>query len=1040
MANLTQEQQELLEKMNDVFGISKGIHRSSFSGARDRERSGQTGKGLSADKTFKNLQEAMKDLTDAAKKTAKVHEETGKIVRDENDEYTEALQRVQKSLDNSGSALDDLTDEYQRLSRTSIPEQHAIIESYSKASKGLTTEMGKGIRNASLFNASLISSHTQLNENSLQYGTFLKNLGSSANKLDSGFLKAAGVFDAETKQIKEGLNADDFAKLHIQVGQAETALAESLGGVAGKGGILSKSQEELAAAISAGREGATELRTKLATAAAALMKQGFSVHEELDKNATPIKNDQDHEIGRAVDASKLDELMKNEKMLLEVAKRMGEISTTNATTMGQFAAQGRVASSVVGNLIDKFKNAGDTVVGFAGKLAEAGTISANFDKMKDGLKGLYKEMTDFNIAQIPATFKGVQWAAMKMGMSFEETVKFMQENKRTLALYGDGGFGALSGKLKDTFGKFGYNMKQASEVIGPAIDSAIGAGINIKNGDQLNNFIDKSMDSFKNISGIVDISAKDYMKMNADLLRNHEIQGRMLGMDKQRALAYQQELIAVRDNYVQMGLSTEQAQEMVKAQEAQQREKVTSKVREAAKGMALAQASGMSAEDSQRYFQLSLKKRNPEEDKEFAKLSGSIGQAAEAMEQNASDQGGTGAYLGVQAMREQLQPTGGAGQIMNQAQGIQTAARAGTAVTQPEARAAGEKGAGNPDVANLGNVVNNISSILENNFSKAAVGAVLGLGGVALQSAFAARALGNLAGGKGLGGILRMIPKIGKPLDALLGKIPLLNKFGGFGGFGEGAVGAAEGVGEAAAVGEGAATAATVGEGAAAATTAGEGAAAVAGGISAATLGAIAAAAAAGGTALYAGYKAARGEDASNWISDLDAKLPGGGLGGMMGSVMGWMDGSDKKVDAMLKGTDAKAKAAPAPVAAVSAPDVVTPPPAVTPMPTPVATPVEMQPVTVNSTPAKTTPGKDVNKTTTTASAQDTGTPDDTETILSVSDEDAQEQLQTISDSLLTAVKLLQQMVDRGNEVPERAASIATRPMTTSFAYNTGRA
>src|SRR5690606_1480559 len=106
----------------------------------------------------------------------------------------------------------------------------------------------------------------------------------------------------------------------------------------------------------------------------------------------------------------------------------------------------------------------------AGK-ALAGTAAgtAGFTGVKNAVFDIVGQLADFNIAHVPKSFADTNIASIKLGMSFQETVRFMQENKRTMAIFGDG-FDQVTDQLKGTFGKFGFNMQQASEVIGPATE------------------------------------------------------------------------------------------------------------------------------------------------------------------------------------------------------------------------------------------------------------------------------------------------------------------------------------------------------------------------------------------------------------------------------------------------------------------------------------------------------------------------------------------------------------------------------------------
>lgn len=740
-----------------------------------------------AAQSFAGLIQRQKKLADLTEKVANMTDKElrtsveGQKIREE---YNKALAESAADLEQN-TALNLKTREVQKLVNMQMHEQQAAIRRNIMGNKDLTSNMSKVQRGASLLGASLLESNVNFREGSTEYSAWIDELTESSkglNALGDSFLRSAGIIDNVTGDIRDNISAKDFAGLRLKLGEAQEAISESFAGleaigVSGMQDAINRISELSKLSTVAG-EGAIDpeqvkqlqlLKERLRDTAEQLAKSNISMGKfahMFDENGKMTEDAFDNLQSSAEDLGVHINSV-NSTLSAAAAKQdaLGKAAHTATGKMSMFVAA--LSKDPGGFMLEKLQ----------GKFGTIASIMSGVSQFASGAKQVWKEASEFNVAQVPSSFMDVQKASIKMGMSFEATTKFMQENKRMLAMYGSEGFDTLIGQSKDTFAKFGYNMQQASELVGPAIEAGISSGINVRSGDALNKFIDQSMDSFKNISGIVNISAKEYMALNAELLNSQEIAGTMVGMDQQRAQAYAQDIISLRNEYTQRGLSVQQANELLKIQQQQQREKISTKFMGAAKGMALAQSLGLSSQESSRYQQLSLKgNRSKEESNELQEISSKMGKAMEEQRVNAYDQS-TGAGMAKDIMYENLLPEGAARQMIDKGVQFAQAERAGTVTTPEVARKAGEKATGSEAMADMGNVVNNVSSLMSNGFTTALVGATMALGGLALQAKGGIGGLLGNIGGKGVGGIAgEAVGSVGGKASGILGKVGNIGK------------------------------------------------------------------------------------------------------------------------------------------------------------------------------------------------------------------------------------------------------------------------
>ena len=984
-----------------------------------------------------------------------------------NQKQVQLVEHYNEILRKSAGHLEDLSTEVDKLIGKGYYEQQQALTILNKRTKGFTSALAQNQRTASLFNAALISSQKIVSEGTFEYEKFMEDLSKASKNLNEGMLKRAGVYDEETKNLREDLTHNDFSRLSQMMGVAQTSITESLAGLKDiginnfddltkasddnkKGKTLHANvpQDQLTAEQLNGKQlDLTEARTRINAAltkiAQDLIIQGHDLGGKFTEVAAQIG-----ETGQ-ITADQLstirNEVNAGGPALIANFKKINDQLDASMTAI---SAEAEARNNIVG-MMKKRMNAENALVFAKDKLVaalSAVSIGAAVSNLTTKLKDAYQQIVDFNIAEVPASFWQVQKASVAMGLSMKDTVEFMQRNKRLMALYGDG-FSDETSKMKSVFAGFGYNMAQAAGLVAPSVEAAIASGVNVKDGQALNKFISQTMNSFKDISGVVDTTAAEFIKMNADLMSSSDIANTMIGLDRTHAQAYQQEIMQLQKHYLLMGLSNQQTQELIQAQKAQQREKVTSKIKDAAKGMMMIQQSGGSAADAQRYFQLSLNgNRSDEEEKEFFELSKKKVKLREE-QRNAAYARDNNAGLVTDVFQGSMASEGASAEIDKKAEAAVRADKANLGVDAKTAKKQRDKALGDDLVTTTSNMVNMFNSLLNIPLVATSLAAAGALGALT----FNAMSLGKVLGAKNFGEFFKLFGKEGlNGLKSLLG----------VGAVSTGGVVAST----AGTVAAGAAGAGAVGAGAAGAEAA---AASKAAKISKyGKLGGKAfglAGVAYGAYETYQDYEDVSRKEATGEITKQEASTKkggavgkglgaglggwggmvagaklgamagtffgpvgtaiGGALGGLAGAAFGaWMGG---------KGGETIGEAAGTAVAGSDvAKDIESP-----------AQPAQQKPPTVESNQAQPT-GKDDKKTNVNKET-DTSKSESDSGILNVADKTSQEQLLAIAQSMTTMVDLLKTISSDGLkasvELPAQQYSSGQRRLPSAYEYQTGR-
>lgn len=773
--------------------VGSGSFGTPQSGARDGRRDDYdpNKKLRRGTKEYERVERATKGYDAAAKKFMSVSGKLSSNIADASDD----LKVLRQSWQEGSEAMFDMKERIDKWgdSQTAMNSQTArIVASMSR----FTNYLAKTTKAQSLLYAEQLTFINKFKD--FEKAAYFDELTRSVGALSATAKKRMKLVDSATGAMRADLDVSDFKRVRTTIGEIESSIKEVLSGTDFKSfaemvdnGRFNESAGDGRSSVDAtgaamGVDKSSINREAVAKIAAMLQAKGMFEPQHENQNVL----DQHGNLKNAAELNKIDwqGLAKSISLTEQSFGRASQQLDKNVDIFND--RWGRLLQSLKNNegraaAIDSMRS---MVAGFL-------SSTAAFKIAKDKIVKAYEEIQDFNIAQIPATYFEVNKASIDLGLSFKDTVKLMDENKRVLAIYGPQKFTSAMSDMSKSFRKYGYTMEQAADMVGPTVESAISAGINIRDPGQLNSFADNMMNQFQKVSGMVKISAQEFAHLNKQLFTSEGTFDTMLGMDVQRRQAYAQDLVQLRTKYVAQGLEIQQAQELVKAQQEQQRGRLKDRNEDAAKLMTAAQVAGLGSDAAMEAFRLATKgRRTADEDARLTELAGQINQGIETATNQGYGASGTGAMGDIlNDLRLDLQPSGAMSQMQKAGSQIQVAKEAGAQVNPDEQKRASDAAKGNESVAQLGQAVNKVSAVINNAFLGSIVASSVALVAFGYQLTKVSALMG------GPKGIVSTITDIAK---GFLGKGKLPGTGGTVAGAAEGAAtGAAAGAAEGAATG-----------------------------------------------------------------------------------------------------------------------------------------------------------------------------------------------------------------------------------------------
>lgn len=704
--------------------------------------------------SFDDIEESVDDLQDIIGSSSKSIGELGKVI-----------ERMRKSTKASDEDLREMSVRASILSNAMQHMRGTIydfdgplygfidhLEKSSKATAHLKTQTAKAAANSAMFSAALMDSSEYLQEGSHRYRAVMQDAANSLRSMSKSFLKNHDLVDAFSGDIKD-INKRDLANVRLSLGSFNSVLTDvkKSFNIQSLQDLIQSKDGNTTLTFDQRSDSNSGLTSGLISAMAVAHKQGLAdfntdSFEFLDKS------------GQITQAA-LDALRANDQLMAKFTKTLLDAESSSEKLANSLDKTAFRTQTALGGFVSSVKELAHPMEFLKNKLsdlASAAAIAANIEKAKSGISNLYREIVNFNAAMVPETYMAVNLAAVKLGLSFEDTVKFMQDNGRLMAIMGND-FSGYTSNLKGTFEKFGLNMEQAAGLTGSLNESMLMSGVNMRDSDSMNQYISDSLASWQSIAAVSGETSQQYLQAKADILSSDVVKDDLLGMSAERAQAYAKDTEATWNHYKALGMSAEAAKELLLAQRRQAREGIVQRMAGAARAQLLAKMVGMDSGDAQRLSALALKgrARTEKENREFASLSGEMARREQEWIREAADRGDTGTMIVREAMTSAIRE--GGGEIFNagdQAADLERAKKAKADLTEEERAQVAALAKGNESVAELSNVINSLASIINNSMIGAIASSVLALVGLTWQAYRAAAALGMIRGG----GLLDFLP------------------------------------------------------------------------------------------------------------------------------------------------------------------------------------------------------------------------------------------------------------------------------------------
>lgn len=764
MDKLTKKLEQMMSKLDSTI-------RSGNRSSQVRSTSDDLGKAAkNLMRETKSRADLMAELNATDRKV--MDASTGKMK--ENKRYTEIVKRLNGTMEtleaNYQSQIEE-TDEVVTASKRNRREQQRYLDLYSRSVTDSSTAIGQNIKKSSMLGAALLRSSAVIEDGSIEYHKMMENLTENSKPLGENILRYANAWDESAKAIKSSLTRADFADINLKIGNAAAELADSMKdtGFSSIEDLLANNENELLSLFTGAQDvnsAAGKLKNAMISAALGLEQSGLNINAGLMFNQDGQKQDgvndaklrELNKAGQTIDGNLTAEGKAAAQELIEIVKTLGEVSRRANVAQDGFTQNAILANTELGKVILNYQDARKTNTAAVAALKTMpktmGLITAAGTQISDVVYKLtpgFNAVMDFNASYVPIDFKTANVNAIKMGMSLEESTKYLQENKNTMALYGND-FTMLQSRMTQTANTFGLTMNQAASTVQPAIAAAIASGVNVANQDSLFGSINQTLKSFSRLSGVLNITTEQYAASNAELLTSHDVQASLLGLDAMQTQQTARSLILQRDEYaVRLGSLTA-AQDLLKLQAQQGREKIMERTRAGAYAMLAGQQAGMSQSESMRLYQISQKtdSRRTADERKF--LTDAMGRISVSQQQQVAGASDDFAALAVENMNEKInEQLGTLGSIGAAQQAMYARDKAGANVNDVQQSQASAAAAANVTVAEAGQTINQVSAFMNNTFLKSLFSSSASLIGLAVSAASAARNLFGIGGG-GFGG------------------------------------------------------------------------------------------------------------------------------------------------------------------------------------------------------------------------------------------------------------------------------------------------
>jgi len=251
-----------------------------------------------------------------------------------------------------------------------------------------------------------------------------------------------------------------------------------------------------------------------------------------------------------------------------------------------------------------------------------------------GLLGvaLKQAFTDYRMvasAGLAGRFGEISMAGLRLGVSVEKLTAIYRENARGLAMGMGGSFLKTLSDGQNGLMLLGLKAEEAAAGANGFYKNAIASGLNPRQTDKLNASIKFQTDAFADLRSITGATIEEFNSMNEAMATNVENLTMSLRYAPQEREARFQELVSLRNEFTQRGLSAKAADAMVQAMQGFSKNKLKDRYEAAARIQQAAGLMGMGGEGATAANLMRKRKRTGAEDAQLAGITSNIKGAME---------------------------------------------------------------------------------------------------------------------------------------------------------------------------------------------------------------------------------------------------------------------------------------------------------------------------------------------------------------------------------------------------------------------------
>jgi hypothetical protein len=239
------------------------------------------------------------------------------------------------------------------------------------------------------------------------------------------------------------------------------------------------------------------------------------------------------------------------------------------------------AAQAASNIQQKFGVFGEAITGVASKAVIAGAILTELWK---GAKLAWDQLTILGKAGLASEFGNIWNSSFHLGVNFEKMTAITKDSMAAMR---------LSKKNIDEFTKevsanqnaltaFTYSTEDSAAGLMAMRSDLLDMGAAFDNTPTLNKAMASQTASFAKLNAMTGASMEEFIRLNKELGTSSSVQMMLLGLDKKARLQKIEDLKQAREYYATMGMSAQEAQEMVKRIQDIGKEKVVDRFEQAA--------------------------------------------------------------------------------------------------------------------------------------------------------------------------------------------------------------------------------------------------------------------------------------------------------------------------------------------------------------------------------------------------------------------------------------------------------------------------